>query len=90
MNVIDTAVMYRESEWLIGEAIGHRRDEYVLISKCGRESDDIDAPAWSAENVKIAVDRSLKIMGTDRLDVMLLHSCEMEDLKQSSCTPIAA
>ncbi len=82
VNVIDTAVMYRDSEWLIGEAIGHRRDEYVLISKCGRDADDIDAPAWTAGNVTQAVDRSLKIMGTDRLDVCLLHSCEMDDLKR--------
>ena len=35
VNVIDTAAMYRGSEAAIGKAIGHRRDEYVLVSKCG-------------------------------------------------------
>jgi aryl-alcohol dehydrogenase-like predicted oxidoreductase len=81
-NVIDTAAMYEGSEELIGRAVGHRRSEYVLVSKCGTKVPDIDAPIWSAELVSKTVDRALKRLRTDHLDVMLLHSCDLETLKK--------
>jgi aryl-alcohol dehydrogenase-like predicted oxidoreductase len=82
INVIDTAAMYRVSEELIGNAIAARRDEYVLISKCGHEVEGIDGPAWSASLVAETVDRALRRLKTDHLDVMLLHSCELDVLEQ--------
>ena len=82
VNLIDTAAGYDESEDLIGEAIGHRRDEYVLVSKCGRALDGIDGDAWSATVVEQTVERALRRLQTDRLDVMLLHSCDLETLKR--------
>jgi len=48
VNVIDTAASYEGSEEMIAEAIGHRRKDFVLISKCGGSLPDIDAAAWSA------------------------------------------
>jgi len=36
VNLIDTAAAYLGSEELIGKAVGHRRDDYLLVSKCGR------------------------------------------------------
>src|SRR5687768_18389225 len=77
VNVIDTAAMYEGSEELIGNAVGHRRKDYVLISKCGTKMSDIAAPTWSAELVSKTVDRALKRLKTDVLDVMLLHSCDL-------------
>jgi aryl-alcohol dehydrogenase-like predicted oxidoreductase len=82
VNLIDTAAMYQGSEELIGESIGGRRGEYTLVTKCGTRVPDIDAPAWSYELVSKTVDRALKRLRTDVLDVMLLHSCELETLKQ--------
>ena len=82
VNLIDTAAGYDDSEDLIGEAIGHRRDEYVLVSKCGRALDGIDGDAWSATVVEQTVERALRRLQTDRLDVMLLHSCDLETLKR--------
>ena len=35
VNLIDTAANYEGSEEVIGEAVGHRRGEFVLVSKCG-------------------------------------------------------
>jgi aryl-alcohol dehydrogenase-like predicted oxidoreductase len=35
VNFIDTSIDYGRSEEVIGQAIPHRRDEYVLASKCG-------------------------------------------------------
>jgi len=82
VNVIDTAAAYLGSEELIGRAVGHRRDGFVLLSKCGRRVEGIEAEDWSARLVTETVDRSLRRLGTDRLDVMLLHSCKLEVLQR--------
>jgi aryl-alcohol dehydrogenase-like predicted oxidoreductase len=82
VNVIDTAAMYEGSEQLIGEAIGKRRQEFVLISKCGTRLPDIAAPEWSAQLITQTVDRALGRLRTDHLDVMLLHSCDLATLKK--------
>ncbi len=81
VNLIDTAAGYQGSEALIGNAVGHRRDEFVLVSKCGMKVPDIDARVWSADLVAQTVDRSLRALKTDRLDVMLLHSCDLKTLQ---------
>lgn len=82
VNLIDTAASYSGSEELIAEAIGHRRQEYFLVTKCGGKIDDIDAPAWSAGLIAATVDRALRRLRTDRLDLMLLHTCDLETLKR--------
>lgn len=82
VNLIDTAAMYQGSEELIGEAVGHRRREYTLVTKCGTKVPDIDAPLWSYELVSRTVDRALNRLRTDVLDVMLLHSCDLKTLEQ--------
>lgn len=86
VNVIDTAISYAGSEEMIGNTVAHRRREYVLISKCGRKVEDADAPKdaenWSAPLMTYSVDRSLRRLKTDVLDVMLLHSCDYETLKK--------
>ena len=82
VNLIDTAAMYLGSEEAIGRTVGHRRDEYVLVSKCGTAVSDIDAEEWTPELVTATVDRALGRLRTDRLDVMLLHSCDMDVLER--------
>ena len=82
VNLIDTAASYRGSEEAIGEAIGHRRDDYVLVSKCGQDFDDIEGAAWSSLAIEQTVDRALRRLKTDHIDVMLLHSCNLEFSKQ--------
>src|SRR3954452_22948233 len=86
VNVIDTAVSYAGSEEMIGNTVAHRRREFVVISKCGRKVDDADAPKdaenWSAPLIAYSVNRSLRRLKTDVLDVMLLHSCDYETLKK--------
>lgn len=82
INLIDTAAAYAGSEEAIGATVAGRRDEYVLVSKCGQKFDDIGGEAWTAETVTKTVDRALKRLKTDHLDVMLLHSCELDVLQQ--------
>ena len=82
VNLIDTAASYSGSEAAIGEAIGHRRDDYVLVSKCGQAFQDIEGAAWSASAIEQTVERALRRLKTDHIDVVLLHSCDLETLKK--------
>ena len=66
MTHIDTAEMYGEAEPLVAEAIGGRRDDVFLVSKV------LPHNASRAGTIK-ACERSLKRLGTDRLDAYLLH-----------------
>lgn len=82
VNLIDTAAAYAGSEEAIGDAIGHRRDEFVLVSKCGQAFEDIEGAAWSPRAIAQTVERALRRLKTDHIDVMLLHSCDLEVLQQ--------
>jgi aryl-alcohol dehydrogenase-like predicted oxidoreductase len=82
VNLIDTAASYEGSEDVIGNSVAHRRNEYVLVSKCGRTIPESSAASWSAELVMATVDRALRRLKSDVLDVMLLHSCDLVTLKK--------
>jgi len=68
MTLIDTAEMYGEggAEKVVGEAIAGRRDEVWLVSKVYPHN-------ASRAGVRAACERSLRRLGTDRLDLYLLH-----------------
>ncbi len=68
MTVIDTAEMYAdgESERLAGEAIKGRRDKVFLVSKAYPHN-------ASLEQLPLACEASLRRLGTDHLDLYLLH-----------------
>lgn len=82
INLIDTAAKYPGSEEAIGRAISHRRHEFVLVSKCGSGSEAGNPDDWSAEAIAHSVDRSLQRLRVDQIDVMLLHSCGLEKLRE--------
>src|SRR5262245_29687329 len=77
VNAIDTAAMYPGSEKFIGDHLSHRRKDFVLISKCGTAVQEIDAPPWSRDLILKTVDRALKLLRSDVIDVMLLHTCDL-------------
>ena len=81
LNVIDTAECYADSEEKIGQAVGKRRDEFHLFTKVGHAS-GIDLPDWDPKLLEQSIDRSLKRLGTDRVDLVQLHSCSEEILRQ--------
>lgn len=68
MTLIDTAEMYGEgaSETLIGEAIAGRRDSLFLVSKAYPQN-------ASRERLARSCEASLRRLGTDRIDLYLLH-----------------
>jgi aryl-alcohol dehydrogenase-like predicted oxidoreductase len=81
-NIIDTAASYETSEEIIGKSIGHRRSQYILISKCGQKLGGLDGEAWSPGLIAQTIERSLSRLKTDVLDVMLLHTCDEQVLKK--------
>ena len=84
LNVIDTAAAYRTSEELIGKAVGRRRKEYFLLTKCGAV-DGFTRYDWSKKGVLETIEQSLRKLKTDYLDIAQLHSCSAEILRQGDC-----
>ncbi|MFY9652267.1 MAG: aldo/keto reductase [Trebonia sp.] len=90
INLIDTSPDYGRSEELIGQHLGHRRDEFFLASKCGCL---IEIPAdaqppyphdYSPANVRADVEQSLRRLRTDRLDLVQVHmSPSVEQLRDN-------
>ncbi len=82
INLIDTAASYPGSEEVIGQYISKRQGEFMLVSKCGGKLADVAGEAFSPELIRGTVDRSLRLLQTDVLDVMLLHSCDQATLQR--------
>ncbi len=72
INFFDTADVYGESEVRLGKALGRRRDDVVVATKFGSPVDGGSAGA-STEYIRAAVERSLRRLGTDRIDLYQLH-----------------
>jgi len=86
LNVVDTAECYIDSEVQIAAAIGTRRKEYYLFTKCGHVVDGGGRQSdWSKAGILRSVERSLKRLETDVVDLLQLHSCSLEELKKGEC-----
>jgi aryl-alcohol dehydrogenase-like predicted oxidoreductase len=81
LNVIDTAECYLGSEELIGRAVAGRRDAYYLFTKCGH-AEGPGRDDWRPESLRASIERSLKRLRTDRVDLVQLHSCSEDLLRQ--------
>lgn len=68
LSLIDTAEMYAEggAERVVGEALAGRRDEAFIVSKVFPHN-------ATRAGVATACERSLQRLGTDRIDLYLLH-----------------
>jgi aryl-alcohol dehydrogenase-like predicted oxidoreductase len=83
INLIDTAECYATSEDLIGEALGKRRKDYYLLTKCGHEN-GWSYPDWRPDSLLRSIQRSLKRLKTDHVDLIQLHSCSAAELRKGS------
>ena len=84
INLIDTARAYGLSEKHIGMYISHRRNEFILSTKVGYN--DQWHPDWSYDTVIANVDEALKLLQTDYLDIVHLHSCAADVLERGDAT----
>lgn len=82
INVIDTAECYGVSEEMIGRTLAHRRDDYYLFTKCGH-ADGFDLPDWHPQVIEQSIERSLRRLRTDHLDLVQLHTCSRQVFQQS-------
>lgn len=85
ITFFDTAEGYGngQSEDFIGRALGRRRSEVVIATKFGWGLQHVPGKgAGSRENIRVAVDASLKRLRTDVIDLYQLH-------KPDATTPIA-
>lgn len=79
INFFDTAYSYGphgESERLIAKALGHRRDELVIASKCGLAWNEERKQFRDArpETIRRHCEESLLRLNTDRIDLYYLHA----------------
>jgi len=75
-TMLDTAALYGfgANETLLGQSIGHRRDEYMLASKCALQGVDGKRELTNDPvKLKRSCEDSLKRLGTDIIDLFYLH-----------------
>lgn len=74
INFFDCANVYSagRAEEILGDLIAHERDDIVLTSKVGHGPSPGER-GLSPRHIQLAVDASLKRLGTDRLDVLFVH-----------------
>ena len=75
VNFIDTADAYGDghSEQLIAQVLKSRREEVIVATKAGRRLNPHVADGYNAANLTSFIERSLKNLNTDRLDLVQLH-----------------
>ncbi len=81
VNVFDTAECYVHSEELVGASLAGRRKEYYLFTKCGHARGWGFAD-WKPASLLKSIERSLKRLKTECVDLIQLHSCSETELRK--------
>lgn len=81
LNVIDTGECYEGSEEIIGKTVGNRRADFYLFTKCGHPR-GVGSEDWSPASLLESIERSLRRLRTDRLDLIQLHGCSESVLRK--------
>ncbi|WP_374439341.1 aldo/keto reductase [Pseudomonas panipatensis] len=87
INLLDTAPAYGRSEERLGPLLRGQRDAWVIVSKTGEEFENGQSRFdFSAAHTRFSVERSLKRLETDYLDMVLVHSDgnDLEILKHTA------
>lgn len=81
ITLFDTADVYGNaggSETLLGRALGSRRGEVIVATKFGGDMGGVNGPDWgvrgSRRYIRIAVESSLRRLGTDWIDLYQMHT----------------
>ena len=82
VNLLDTSACYGTSEELVGKAVSQRRDDYFLATKAGHATDHTSGSEWTGRLVVSSIDASLRLLQTDHLDLVQLHSCGINVLER--------
>jgi aryl-alcohol dehydrogenase-like predicted oxidoreductase len=79
ITLIDTARAYGLSEERIGKYLKRRRNEFVLSTKVGYGIEGYEN--WTYECVRAGIDQALRLLQTDYIDIVHLHSCPLGTLQ---------
>ena len=80
ITLIDTARGYGLSEERIGRHLSWRRKDYILSTKVGY---GIPGYAdWTYEGIIAGIEEALRLLRTDWIDIVHLHSCPLETLQK--------
>ncbi|MFZ7087723.1 aldo/keto reductase [Curtobacterium sp. RRHDQ10] len=82
VTLFDTADVYGgepgRSETMMGRSLAGRRDQIVLATKFGADMRGANGPDWGARGsrryVRLAVESSLRRLGTDWIDLYQMHT----------------
>ncbi|MNE22966.1 General stress protein 69 [compost metagenome] len=75
INLIDTAPAYGRSEERLGPLLRGQRDHWVIVSKVGEEFEEGQSRFdFSAAHTRFSIERSLKRLETEQIDLVLVHS----------------
>ena len=77
INLLDTAPAYGNSEERLGPLLKGQRDQWVICSKVGEEFDNQTGQShfdFTPEHVRLSIERSLRRLNTDVIDILLVHS----------------
>lgn len=75
INLIDTAPAYGSSEERLGGLLAGQRQDWVICTKVGEEFfDGVSHFDFSAQHTRFSIERSLRRLHTDYLDIVLVHS----------------
>jgi aryl-alcohol dehydrogenase-like predicted oxidoreductase len=94
-NFLDTADIYGPflNEQLIAKAIKGNREKYIIATKFGLEIDDNDQMTGQVNGkpayIKKAIERSLKNLGTDYVDVYYLHRLDQNTAVEETVAAMA-
>ena len=101
MNVLDTAPAYGTSEERLGQLFGRHkglREQWVICGKVGEEFTTTDDSLghshfdFSEQHIRYSVERSLKRLNTDVIELMLVHSNgdDINIIEQTGCLEVLA
>lgn len=75
INLVDTAPAYGTSEERLGKALQGLREHWVIMTKVGEEfTAGVSSFTFDATSVQRSIERSLRRLQTDYLDIVLVHS----------------
>lgn len=75
LNLIDTAPAYGTSETRLGQLLKGQRQDWIICSKVGEEYEHgTSSFNFSPEHTRFSIERSLKRLNTDVIDLVMVHS----------------
>lgn len=81
VNFLDTADVYQKgrTEEIVGKAIAHDRDDWVLATKFANAfGDGVNQRGTSRKWIHQAVEASLKRLNTDYIDILYFHRADFD------------